>query len=174
MASLWKQIERFNKTLKHSLKKLCAQQPKDWDRYLPAVLFAYREVSQASTGFSPFEMLYGRRVRGPMAILQQLWTDEKVEGDTHTAYQYVTELRHQMEIVCQLAQENIVAAKDKQEHLYNTKATARSYQPGDWVLLPLPTHHNKLQLEWQGPYKVLGGKGGHTYKVLVKGKMQTC
>lgn len=163
-------IERFNKTLKHSLKKLCAQQPKDWDRYLPAVLFAYREVPQASTGFSPFEMLYGRRVRGPMAILRQLWTDEKVEGDTRTAYQYVTELRHQIETVCQLAQENIAVAQGKQERLYNKKAAARSYQPGDWVLLLLPTQHNKLQLEWQGPYKVLGEKGGHTYKVLVKGK----
>ena len=61
-------------------------------------------------------------------------------------------------------------AKGKQEHLFNKKAAARSYQPGDWVLLLLPTQHNKLQLEWQGPYKILGGKGGHTYKVLVKGK----
>jgi hypothetical protein len=105
-----------------------------------------------------------------MAILRQLWTDEKVEGDTRTAYQYVTELRHQIETVCQLAQENIAVAQGKQERLYNKKAAARSYQPGDWVLLLLPTQHNKLQLEWQGPYKVLGEKGGHTYKVLVKGK----
>ena len=75
-------------------------------------------------------------------------------------------------------QENIAAAKRKQERLYNKKATARSYQPGDWVLLVLHIQHNKLQMEWQGPYKVLGGKGSHTYKVLVKGKtkafMQTC
>ena len=85
-------IERFNKTLKHSLKKLCAQQPKDWDRYLPAALFAYREDPQLSTGFSPFEMLYGRRV----AILRQLWTDEKVEEETRSAYQYVMELRHRI------------------------------------------------------------------------------
>jgi transposase InsO family protein len=163
-------IERFNKTLKHSLKKLCAQQPKDWDRYLPAALFAYREVPQVSTGFSPFEMLYGRRVRGPMAILRHLWTDEKVEEETRSAYQYVTELRHRIETVCHQAQENIAAAHTKQERLYDRKAKARSYQPGDWVLLLLPTQHNKLQLEWQGPFEVLGAVGAHTYKVLVKAK----
>ena len=83
-----------------------------------------------------------------MAILRQLWTDQKVEGDIRTAYQYVTELRHQIETVCQLAQENIVAAQGKQERLYNKKAAAKSYQPGYWVLLLLPTQHNKLQLEW--------------------------
>ena len=107
-------------------------------------------------------MLYGRRVRGPIAILRQLWTDEKVEEDTRTAYQYVTELRHQIETVCQLAQEDIAAAQGKQERLYNKKDAARSYQSGDWVQLLLPTQHNKLQLEWKGPYKVLGRKGSHT------------
>ncbi|CAM5139039.1 unnamed protein product [Natator depressus] len=39
----------------------------DWDKYLPHLLFAYREVPQESTGFSPFELLYGRRVRGETA-----------------------------------------------------------------------------------------------------------
>ena len=76
-----------------------------------------------------------------------MWTDEKVEGDTRTAYQYVTELRHQIETVCQLVQENIAASQGKQERLYNKKAAARSYQSGDWVLLLLPTQHNKLQME---------------------------
>ena len=38
------------------LRKMCKEQLKDWDRYLPAVLFAYREVLQASTGFSPFRL----------------------------------------------------------------------------------------------------------------------
>ena len=32
---------------------------KNWDQLLPHVLFAIQEVPQASTGFSPFELLYG-------------------------------------------------------------------------------------------------------------------
>ncbi|GFR73074.1 Gypsy retrotransposon integrase-like protein 1 [Elysia marginata] len=38
--------ERLNGTLKTMLRKVEEDRPKDWDRYLPAVLFAYREVRQ--------------------------------------------------------------------------------------------------------------------------------
>ena len=47
-------VEKFNGTLKLILKKLCEGHPRSWDRYIPAVLFAYREVPQTSLGFSPF------------------------------------------------------------------------------------------------------------------------
>ena len=62
--------ERINGVLKSMLKKMCHERPKDWDRYLPS---AYREIPQTSTGFSPFELLYGRKIRGPMDIWQDLW-----------------------------------------------------------------------------------------------------
>lgn len=38
----------------------------DWDRYFPALLFAYREVLQEGLGVSFFKLLYGRDVRGPL------------------------------------------------------------------------------------------------------------
>ncbi|XP_068207579.1 uncharacterized protein [Palaemon carinicauda] len=56
-------VEKFNGTLKQMLKKLCQEKPNQWHRYINAVLFAYREVPQESTGFSPFEILYGRSER---------------------------------------------------------------------------------------------------------------
>ncbi|XP_062603479.1 uncharacterized protein LOC134265246 [Saccostrea cucullata] len=65
-------VESFNGTLKQMLKRLCSEKPKDWDKYLSAVLFAYREVPQESLGFSPFELVYGRSVRGPISILKEL------------------------------------------------------------------------------------------------------
>ena len=53
-------VERFNGTLKGMLRKFVSRNEKDWDQYLPYLLFAYREVPQETTGFSPFELLYGR------------------------------------------------------------------------------------------------------------------
>jgi transposase InsO family protein len=47
-------VERFNGTLKLMLKRLCAERPRDWDRYLGPALYAYREVPQESSWFSPF------------------------------------------------------------------------------------------------------------------------
>ena len=63
-------VERFNKTLKALLRKLVSKEGHDWDRLLPYVLFAYREVPQSTTGFSPFKLLYGREVQGPLDVLK--------------------------------------------------------------------------------------------------------
>ena len=61
-------IEKFNGTLKNMSRHMCDEKPKSWDRYIGPVLFAYREVKQDSLGYWPFELLYGRTVRGPMSI----------------------------------------------------------------------------------------------------------
>ena len=66
--------ERFNQTLKSMLRKFVMTENPNWDKDLPYLLFAYREVPQASTGFSPFELLYGRHVRGPLDVLCKSWS----------------------------------------------------------------------------------------------------
>lgn len=48
-------VERFNGTLKQVLKRMCVDRLKDWDKYSPAVLFAYHEVPKDSLGFAPLE-----------------------------------------------------------------------------------------------------------------------
>ena len=55
-------VERFNKTLKDLLRRIIQGEGREWEKYLPYVLFAYREVPQESTGFSPFELIFGRDV----------------------------------------------------------------------------------------------------------------
>lgn len=58
-------VERFNRTLKSMLRRVLDEEKRNWDRMSPYVLFAYREVPQATVRFSPFELLYGREMRGP-------------------------------------------------------------------------------------------------------------
>jgi hypothetical protein len=53
-------VERFNQTLKQMLKKVMEPHGKNWVQLIPSLMFSIREVPQASTGFSPFELLYGR------------------------------------------------------------------------------------------------------------------
>ncbi len=52
-------VERFNRTLKTMIRKFVHEH-----KWLEPLLFAVREVPQGSTGFSPFELLYGRQPRG--------------------------------------------------------------------------------------------------------------
>ena len=98
-------VERFHATLKQMLRRMCAERPKDWD--LPALLIAIREVPQESLGFAPFELLYGRIVRGPMAILRELWASEINDEQVLSTYQYVIELRERLEQTCKSALENL-------------------------------------------------------------------
>ncbi|PFX14793.1 Transposon Ty3-I Gag-Pol polyprotein [Stylophora pistillata] len=55
-------VERFNGTLKSMLRKFVRERVQTWDKYLPYLLFASREVPCESTGYSPFELLYGRTI----------------------------------------------------------------------------------------------------------------
>ena len=64
-------VENFNGTLKKMLKCYAQEEPADWDKHIPYVLFAYREAPHESIGYSPFELLYGRRVRGPLQVMKE-------------------------------------------------------------------------------------------------------
>jgi hypothetical protein len=60
-------VEQLNQTLKLMLEKVCLQKPKQWDTYLPMVLFAYRNAVLQGTGFSPFQLLFGRKPKTPFS-----------------------------------------------------------------------------------------------------------
>ena len=162
--------EKFNGTMKSMLKRLCSEQPRQWHRYINPLLFAYREVPQESTGFSPFELLYGRAVRGPMFILKELWTKELEEPEVKNSYQDVFELREKLEDTLKLAHTELQKAQHKGKHYYDRKAKVRRFAQGDKVLILLPTDHNKLLMQWKGPFEVSAVVGLNDYKVCVKGK----
>ena len=82
-------VEKLNGTLNKMLIRLSTARPRDWDSYLEPILFAYREVPQASTHYSPFELLYGRSIRGPMTILRDIWANQSGENESVEAYRCV-------------------------------------------------------------------------------------
>ena len=150
------------------LKRLCQDQPKQWHRLINPVLFAYREVPQESTGFSPFQLLYGRSVRGPRTILKELWTKE-VNIPEKTSCEYVSELRERLEDSLKLAQEEL----QKSQKDYDRKAKPRCLEVGEQVLILLPTDSNKLLMQWRGPYIVESRVGASDYRIKIGSKTKT-
>ena len=110
-------VERFNKTLKSMLRKYATKEGKDWDKFIPYLLFAYREVPQASTGFSPFELLYGRSVRGPLDIVRESW--EAREKSDESVVSHVLSMRKRLEKMSELARENLATAQARQKTWYD-------------------------------------------------------
>ena len=117
-----------------------------------AALFAYREATQESTGFAPFELLYGRTVRGPVQILKQLWTEEIKQPDVRSSYEYIIDLRERMEEGIKVAHESLQQTQRRYKKYNDRKAKQRSFQEGDEVLIMLPTDTNKLLMQWKGPF----------------------
>ena len=118
-------VENFNKSLKNRLKRIASEKPKDWHRYLEPLVFAARDTPQDSTGFTPFELTYGRSVRTPMSLLRKLWTDEEDDSEVKTAYQYVLDLRQRLEETCQLAQQELSRVQTRNQNYYNRHARSR-------------------------------------------------
>ncbi|XP_067684362.1 uncharacterized protein [Haliotis asinina] len=115
-------------------------------------------------------LLYGRTVRGPMSILYELWTNEKTEPDVKSTYQYVVELRERLEDTCKLAKAALGKAAKKYKKYYDARSKDRRFTVGDEVLVLLPTDHNKLLLQWKGPYKVSAVRGQADYQVQMEDK----
>ena len=166
-------VERFNGSLKLMLKRMCHERPKDWDRYVDALLFAYREVSQESLKFSPFELVYGKQVRGPMAILKELWTKEIDDPEVKSTYQYVIDLRERLEATCELARSNLASASKKNKVYYDKSTKQRHMKVGDKVLVLLPTDKNKLLMQWKGPFTITEKFGKVDYRIQMNGKIKT-
>ena len=156
-------VERFNQTLKSMLRKAATQEGKDWDKLLPYLLFAYREVPQLSTGFSPFELLYGRSVRGPLDILKETWEMEKRSKES--VISHVLSMRNKMDKMTEIVKENLQLAQVKQKSLYDRGTAVRELVPKDQVLVLLPTSTNKLLAQWQGPYQVIKRLGKVNYVI---------
>ena len=125
------------------------------DRYLTPLMFAVRDTPQDSTGFTPFELMYGRSVRTPMTIVKELWTGEVEDAENVATYQYVIDLRQRIEDTCALAKEQLAKVQAKNQKYYNHRARNRELKIGDLVLLLLPTERNKLTLAWRGPFRAV-------------------
>ncbi|XP_075785301.1 uncharacterized protein LOC142829504 [Pelodiscus sinensis] len=156
-------VERFNRTLKGMLRRFSPAELQQWDLLLPPLLLAVREVPQASTQFSPFELLYGYRPRGILDLVRETW--ESTPSTSQGLLQYVFQLQERLRQAGALARENLQLAQAAQERTYNRQAQERSFKPGDLVVLLLPSEESKLLARWKGPYEVIRQVGPVNYEI---------
>lgn len=147
--------ENFNKTLKTMLRKICHDEPEMWDKYIQPLLFAYREVPQCSTGYSPFELVFGYHVRGPLFLIKEKFLTECEEAEDVPITKYVFDMRNRIKEFLENAKVNESVSKSKQKLYYDKNTRKRNYKIGDKVLLLLPTSSNKLLAEWKGPFEIV-------------------
>ena len=143
-------IERFHQTLKTMMRIYCTDCDKDWDEGIHLLMFAAHESIQDSLGFTPFELVFGHPIRGPLKMLKEaLLSDEEPPVNL---LDYVMTFKHRLVKVCELAKRNLQCAQARMKIWYDRKT--RESKAGDKVLALLPIPGHSLQARYHGPYVV--------------------
>ena len=145
-------LERFHQTLKNMIRSYCYDTEKDWDEGIHLLLFAVRESVQESLGFSPFELVFGHTVRGPLKLLKEKFLSD--DDSSLNLLQYVSDFKNRLSKACEAARSNLKSAQSKMKLCYDENTQDRNFEPGDKVFALLPIPGKPLQARYYGPYTV--------------------
>lgn len=143
------QVERFHKTLANFLKTFIQKEQDRWCEYLDFALFAYNNSHNVSTGFSPFELVFGRTSKLPTEIIRR-------EVPIYNYDNYAKELRYRLKTYHDLAKENIIKLKENNKKHYD-KGRSKSFlqlQTNDLVLMLKSKKKYKFENPYEGPYRI--------------------
>ena len=117
-------------------------------------------------------LLYGRKVQGPLDVLRKSWTDES--KDQGTAVAKVVEMREKLKEMMGLVQVNMERAQERQKRLYDRGTQPHNFAAGEQVLVLLPNPRQSLKLERFGPYKILRVVTAVGYEVMSGWRKEKC
>ncbi|EIE77009.1 hypothetical protein G6F47_012475 [Rhizopus delemar] len=167
-------IERFNRTLGQILQKRSTEEKEDWHLYLPAALFAYRSIKQATTKQSPFFLMYGYEPKTPFDNNHRIIGFKTPSFDATLMHRTIHQIRN-LNLVREQASQSIkqtqVAQKKAIENkiLEEKKELKPPFRLGDIVLLykdyMATSWSGKLQDKWEGPFIIHSILGKGTYHI---------
>ena len=152
-------VERFHQTFKSMLKKYCCDNVTSWDEYTPYLLFAVRSAVNESIGLSPFEIIFGHQVRGPLEVIR-----EKLEEDSPSEdfLEYLSRTRTGLHQGLEFVKQHLDQTQKTMKINYDRQTQSRSFEVGDevMVLMPIP---GQLKAQYVGPYRISGKVGKLNY-----------
>ncbi|GFU27082.1 retrovirus-related Pol polyprotein from transposon 412 [Trichonephila clavipes] len=164
-------IERWNQTLKNMLHHIIREEGRSFHRHIPFLLWAYREVPNATTGTPPFLLMYGRDPKGPLSILKSIWTCNallplNMKGSVES---YLKRLKEKLEVATHKAKLTSDVQQGSYAKYYNRQKKHREFAPGDQVLVLIPDSTNKLYARWTGPVKFVKRVKPNSYYLQMAG-----
>jgi hypothetical protein len=157
------QTEVVNRSLGDLLRSLVTEHQSIWDNVLPQAEFAYNDSMNRSTGKSPFEIVYGRNLRG----VSELMDLDQIITKSASAEEF-TEL---MEELHSRVKERLLESNQEYKRRVDQHRRQLQFKVGDLVLAHLRKEsfprgtYNKLKMKKIGPCKVLRKLGENAYEI---------
>ncbi len=149
-------------TFKSVLSK-CIDEKRDWAAEILFVLFVLRQMPNADSQFSPFDLVYGFRVRTPLDALY--YGIFECEAETLDVCEWVCGVAERLELLRDCAALNAAKAKEKRVDFMNRGAKLREFSKDEKVLYRIPGLSCKLSDSWEGPYVVRDRVGTVNYRI---------
>ncbi len=160
-------VERMHGTLKSVLGR-CVDEKVDWVGQVPLALYVLRQMPHSDSGFSPFDLVFGFRVRTPLdALYHGIY---ETEGKERNVCEWVAGLMDRLERMRDCAALKMCKGKEGRLRYCNKGSKLREFVEGELVLYRIPGMSCKLADSWEGPYKVLKRMGEVNYKIGKVGK----
>ena len=165
--------ERFNRTFLTMLATSVQKHRFEWEQHVRPVCMAYNTSVQASTGYTPFYLMFGRQARLPFDLMFGLSnTQDKVATD------YAQHLQSSLHEAYQQVCDTMGVCQQRQKELYDRKVHGEPFQVNDLVWLHSPAlgrgQSRKLRHPWTGPYKVVKVLSQTTYQIRCLNRGRTC
>ena len=115
----------------------------DWARQIKYAVFACRSAPNRDLGFSPFELVFGKTVRGLLELLGDMWVSK--ESKAMNVCRWVEELEERLCVVWDAMRERMIEAKDSMKKEYDKRTGDRSFEEGAMVLMRVPGLSRKIR-----------------------------
>ncbi|OMJ26287.1 hypothetical protein AYI69_g4028 [Smittium culicis] len=164
-------VERGHQPIIDALSKYCEENYSDWELMLPKVLWADRVTVKRTTGYSPYELVYGRECLLPVEYNYSTWFTLPWKESMTTEELLVIRMKQlsEKEEFLKEASKGIINSRNKAKEYFESNHRIRSeiLKPGTLVLLHnthlLKSTANKLRNRWRGPYKILESRKNGSY-----------
>uniref|UniRef100_A0A3Q3L803 Integrase catalytic domain-containing protein n=1 Tax=Mastacembelus armatus TaxID=205130 RepID=A0A3Q3L803_9TELE len=167
--------ERFNRTLGNMLRSLPLREKHQWPQQIQTLTFAYNATVHETTGYAPFQLMFGRIPKLPVDVMFKQVLHDPVVVD-HSSY--VRTLLSHLHEAAGVAQKHAVKEQDKQAQGYNKKTKGTHLNLGDRVLVANKGERGKRKLadKWDPTVYTVVDRNPrtHTYKLEdSKGSIRT-
>ena len=106
-------------------------------------------------GYSPFDLLFGQSVAGPLSLLKSSWLQEtNLDSAKQNVVECMLKTREQLRHALQAAHGYTGDSRSKSKQQFDRRAVLRTFETGDKVLVLLPISGKPLHAKYVGPYTI--------------------